>query len=55
MLALAGCGESRPSSEGEGRATTRVTLSQALGPHDVARVTLTVSGAGMATRTSLWV
>ncbi|RKH01016.1 RCC1 domain-containing protein [Corallococcus carmarthensis] len=48
VLALAGCGEQQVL---EGSAQAVVTLPQALSASDIARVELTVSGAGMTTRT----
>ncbi|WP_233612504.1 hypothetical protein, partial [Corallococcus sp. AB045] len=51
MLALAGCGGAQQPEETEGSAQAVVTLPQALSASDVARVELTVSGAGMTTRT----
>ncbi|NPC76319.1 kelch-like protein [Corallococcus exiguus] len=49
VLALAGCGGPQQMLEGSAQAV--VTLPQALSASDVARVELTVSGAGMTTRT----
>ncbi|WP_244238502.1 RCC1 domain-containing protein [Corallococcus terminator] len=49
VLALAGCGAQQEVPEGSAQAV--VTLPQALSASDVARVELTVSGAGMTTRT----
>ncbi|WP_194863355.1 hypothetical protein, partial [Myxococcus sp. AB036A] len=50
VLTLAGCGEPlRPAPEG--RAQVVVTVPQLLSASDVSRVELTVSGAGMLTRT----
>ncbi|WP_415835590.1 hypothetical protein, partial [Corallococcus soli] len=51
VLALAGCGGARGQEPQEGSAQAVVTLPQALSASDVARVVLTVSGAGMTTRT----
>ncbi|RKG48679.1 kelch-like protein [Corallococcus sp. AB011P] len=51
VLALAGCGGAQQSKEAEGSAQAVVTLPQALSASDVVRVELTVSGAGMTTRT----
>ncbi|RKH74925.1 hypothetical protein D7Y21_41110, partial [Corallococcus sp. AB045] len=51
VLALAGCGGAQQPEETEGSAQAVVTLPQALSASDVARVELTVSGAGMTTRT----
>ncbi|NOK23807.1 hypothetical protein HMI50_43240, partial [Corallococcus carmarthensis] len=50
VLALAGCGDQSVAVE-EGSAQAVVTLPQALSASDVTRVELTVSGAGMTTRT----
>ncbi|NOK23780.1 hypothetical protein, partial [Corallococcus carmarthensis] len=49
VLALVGCGG--PQDTAEGGAQAVVTLPQALSASDVVRVELTVSGAGMTTRT----
>jgi alpha-tubulin suppressor-like RCC1 family protein len=49
VLALVGCGTQREVAEGSAQAV--VTLPQALSASDVTRVELTVSGAGMTTRT----
>ncbi|WP_434781934.1 PKD domain-containing protein [Corallococcus caeni] len=51
VLAFAGCGGSRSPAEAEGSAQVVLTVPQALSASDVARVELTVSGAGMTTRT----
>ncbi|WP_147447134.1 Ig-like domain-containing protein [Corallococcus sp. CA054B] len=51
VLALAGCGGAQQPEDAEGSAQAVVTLPQALSASDVARVELTVSGAGMTTRT----
>ncbi|WP_158625733.1 RCC1 domain-containing protein [Corallococcus carmarthensis] len=51
VLALAGCGGAQGQEAQEGSAQAVVTLPQALSASDVARVELTVSGAGMTTRT----
>ncbi|RKG89198.1 kelch-like protein [Corallococcus sp. CA049B] len=50
VLALTGCGE-QSMAVAEGSAQAVVTLPQALSASDVTRVELTVSGAGMTTRT----
>ncbi|RKH38245.1 hypothetical protein, partial [Corallococcus llansteffanensis] len=50
VLALAGCGGAQ-QEVAEGSAQAVVTMPQALSASDVARVELTVSGAGMTTRT----
>ncbi|WP_233595705.1 MULTISPECIES: Ig-like domain-containing protein [Corallococcus] len=50
VLALAGCGSAQ-QDVAEGSAQAVVTMSQALSASDVARMELTVSGAGMTTRT----
>ncbi|WP_375759488.1 Ig-like domain-containing protein [Corallococcus exercitus] len=49
VLALTGCSGQQQVTEGSAQAV--VTLPQALSASDVARVELTVSGAGMTTRT----
>ncbi|NOK23955.1 hypothetical protein, partial [Corallococcus carmarthensis] len=49
VLALAGCDGQQQAPEGSAQAV--VTLPQALSASDVTRVELTVSGAGMTTRT----
>ncbi|RYZ43260.1 MAG: kelch-like protein [Myxococcaceae bacterium] len=50
VLALAGCGRAQQEAQ-EGSAQAVVTLPQGLSASDVTRVELTVSGAGMTTRT----
>ncbi|WP_253900135.1 PKD domain-containing protein [Corallococcus carmarthensis] len=49
VLALAGCRTQQEAADGSAQAV--VTLPQALSANDVTRVELTVSGAGMTTRT----
>ncbi|WP_249351541.1 RCC1 domain-containing protein, partial [Corallococcus exiguus] len=53
VLALAGCGGAEAPQAQEGSAQAVVTLPQALNSSDVSRVELTVSGAGMTTRTEV--
>ncbi|MGE6759660.1 Ig-like domain-containing protein [Corallococcus interemptor] len=51
VLALAGCGSSQAVGPQEGSAQVVLTVPQALSASEVVRVELTVSGAGMTTRT----
>ncbi|RKG48667.1 kelch-like protein [Corallococcus sp. AB011P] len=51
VLALAGCDSAQGVQAQEGSAQAVVTMPQALSASDVTRVELTVSGAGMTTRT----
>ncbi|NOK16163.1 RCC1 domain-containing protein [Corallococcus carmarthensis] len=51
VLALTGCGGAQAPEDQEGSAQAVVTMPQALSASDVSRVELTLSGAGMTTRT----